>query len=553
MNKVLKRSFLAVVSVAAVASIASCGGSGSTTESKYLIVSINTGVESLDSQVATDGTSFEVMATYLEGLYRVDGDGNAVLGMAKSVDKSSDGKTYTFTLRDDAYWYTSDGKQYAPVTAKDFVFGWQRGDSPELQSEYQFMFSDVALIKNAADVYSGKKALSELGITAVSDKVLKVELDSPVTFFDKLMYFPTFYPVNQAFFESVGGTDGYGTSPEKALSNGPFMLESYAPSAVSFSLKKNAGYYDASSVKIDGVNYKVYQEDSTAYLAYKNGDLDIAPISGELVDSNKSSSEFNSVEAGYLWYISPNLQDANHPEIANEDFRKALNLAIDRQAICDTLLKDGSVAAEYAVPEKLATGPDGKDYRETASTYDYTEKGTKTASNYMGAAKKALGKDSFSLALECDNEASSVAEMIQAQIQKALPEVKITLNPKVKKQRVADMQNGDFEICLTRWGPDYADPMTYLGMWKTGNSNNYGLWSNAKYDQLISDCTDGAYATDPSARWAHLKEAEDIVMDEAVIIPVYQKGDSYLISSGVSGIEFHAVALNRVFRNVTKK
>ena len=552
MNKTMRKSFLAVVSIAAVATIASCGEQETTT-SKYLNVSINTGVESLDTQVATDGTSFEVMANYIEGLYRVDGDGNAVLGMAKSVDKSTDGKTYTFTIRDDAYWYTSDGKQYAPVTAQDFVFGWQRGDSPELQSEYQFMFTDVALVKNAADVYAGTKALSELGITATDDKTLKVEIDSPVSFFEKLMYFPTFYPVNQKFFESVGGTDGYGTSPEKSLSNGPFMLESYAPSAVSFSLKKNSGYYDASKVAIDGVNYKVYQEDSTAYLAYKNGDLDIAPISGELVDSNKSSSEFHSVEAGYLWYISPNLQDTAHPEIANEDFRKAINLAIDRQAICDTLLKDGSVAAEYAVPEQLATGPDGKDYRETASTYDYTEGGTKTAKDYMDAAKKTLGKSTFSLALECDNEASSVAEMIQAQIQSTFPEITITLNPKVKKQRVADMQNGDFEICLTRWGPDYADPMTYLGMWKTGNSNNYGLWSNAKYDQLIDDCTDGAYATDTTARWAHLKEAEDIVMDEAVIIPVYQKGDSYLISDSTTGIEFHSVALNRVFRNVTKK
>jgi oligopeptide transport system substrate-binding protein len=130
----------------------------------------------------------------------------------------------------------------------------------------------------------------------------------------------------------------------------------------------------------------------------------------------------------------------------------------------------------------------------------------------------------------------------------------VTLNLKVepKKQRVEDIQNGKYQVCLTRWGPDYADPMTYLGMWVTNNSNNYGLWSNANYDKIIADCTTGAYITDATARWNAMYDAEKIVMDEAVIAPLYTKADANMIKKAVTGIEFHPVALNRVFKNAVK-
>jgi oligopeptide transport system substrate-binding protein len=114
------------------------------------------------------------------------------------------------------------------------------------------------------------------------------------------------------------------------------------------------------------------------------------------------------------------------------------------------------------------------------------------------------------------------------------------------------MQDGDFELGLTRWGPDYADPMTYLDMWSTGNSNNYGFWSNADYDAIIESAKSGDLALDVNARWDALKKAEKMVMDDAVIFPVYQKGDAVMIKTGVDGIEFHSVGINRIFKNATK-
>ncbi len=114
------------------------------------------------------------------------------------------------------------------------------------------------------------------------------------------------------------------------------------------------------------------------------------------------------------------------------------------------------------------------------------------------------------------------------------------------------MQEGDFELGLTRWGPDYADPMTYLDMWTTKSPNNYGFWSNSEYDGIIDSAKKGDLALDIAARWDALRKAETIVMDNAVIFPVYQKGDAVMIKSSVSGIEFHSVGINRIFKNTTK-
>ena len=114
------------------------------------------------------------------------------------------------------------------------------------------------------------------------------------------------------------------------------------------------------------------------------------------------------------------------------------------------------------------------------------------------------------------------------------------------------MQNGEFELGLTRWGPDYADPMTYLDMWVTNNPNNYGFWSNTEYDKTIDSAKKGELALDQKARWEALKGTEKTVMDDAVIFPVYQKGSAVMIKSNVSGVDFHSVGVPRIYKNAKK-
>ena len=511
-----------------------------------LNVMLETPVESLDPQQATDGTSFEVIADYTDGLMQMDADGQAVNAVAESYEISDDGLTYTFHLRADANWSNGD-----PVTANDFVFAWQRAVDPEIASEYSYMLSDIGQIVNAQDIIDGAKDKSELGVTAVDDKTLEVKLNVPVSYFLSLMYFPTFYPVNQAFYESVGDT--FATSPETTLSNGAFVLDDYQPAATAIHLTKNENYYNAADVKLAGLSYQVIQDSQQALMSYQNGDLDTTLVNGEQVDQVKDDPAFRAIGAGYMWYISPNIKEVK--ELDNLNIRYAITMALNREAITTDVLKDGSAPTYTSVPMDFAAGPDGSDFSADQTMFkDYCRYDAAAAADYWAKGLEELGITELNLTMihDADDAPIKVAQVVKEQLETTLPGLTVDLQQMPKKERVERMQEGEFEIALTRWGPDYADPMTYLGMWVTNNSNNYGFWSNAEYDKIIDECTTGETAMDPAARWAALYDAEKLVMEEAVIFPLYTQCNAELISTSVSGIEFHPVALNRVYKNAVK-
>ena len=550
MKKVKQLLSVAMATTLAVGLVA-CGGANNTATNKEgttaetnkdnsLKVQLDVEVASMDPQIATDGASFEVISAITEGLYSIDADGNPILAIAESEEKSEDGLTYKFKLKD-AKW--SNG---TAVTANDFVFAWQRLVNPETASEYAFI-AGIAGIKNADKISAGELGIEELGVKAEDDKTLVVELSSPVAFFESLMAFPSFLPVNEEFYKESGDT--FATTPNTILANGPYSIKAYEPAATTIEVVKNENYWDASAVKLDGIKFQVIKEAQQTMLSYQNGDLDIATLSGEQVEQFKLDSEFNNIMEGYLWYLSPNLEVAG---LENENLRKALALSYNKDAVVNNILKDGSVVADFAVPTLLSTGPDGKDFRDGTDTYLSTDK-TK-ALEYYNSAKTELGKDAFeyTVIVEDTESAQNVAQFIQSEIQTTLPGIKITLEVMPKKNRVERMQAGDYEIAFTRWGPDYADPMTYLDMWITGSSNNYGSWSNKEYDEIIASAKAGELALDLDARWKALKGAEAIVMDEATILPVYQKGSAVMIKSTVENIEFHSVGVSRIYKNAVK-
>ena len=511
-----------------------------------LNIMLETPVESLDPQEATDGTSFEVIADFTDGLMQMDEDGQAVNAIAESYELSDDDLTWTFKLREDAVW--SNG---TPVTAADFVFGWQRAVDPAVASEYSYMLSDIGQVKNAAAIISGDMDKSELGVTAVDEHTLQVELEAPVSYFLSLMYFPTFYPINEEFFNSCG--DSFATSPDTLLSNGAFVVDDYEPAATAFHLTKNADYYDADIVQLPGLNYQVIQDSQQALMSYQTGDLDMTLVNGEQVDQVKDDPAFRAIGAGYLWYVSPNMSAVS--ELANQNIRYAMTFAIDRDSITENVLKDGSAPTYTAVPPQFAAGPDGSDFSEDQTKFsDVCAFDAAKAADYWQQGLSELGIESLELEMvvDADDAPQKVAQVLKEQWENTLPGLTVTLKVEPKKQRVQDMQDGNFQLGLTRWGPDYADPMTYLGMWITDNSNNYGLWSNADYDAIIEECTTGEIATDAEARWAKLFDAEQIVMDEAVIYPLYTQCNAEMVSTNVSGVEFHPVALNRVYKRAAK-
>ena len=524
-------------------------------EERYLGVMLSTNVMSLDTNLATDGESFEVIADCIDGLMQMDADGAAIPAIAESYDLSEDGKTYTFHLRD-AKWQNGD-----PVTANDFVFAWRR--ICQEAGEYAYLFdTSVGCVKNAdAIIYEGADPTT-LGVSAPDEKTFVVELEVPVSFFPSLMYFPTFYPINEAFYNSCeAGT--YGTSPETFLSNGAFVLESYTPGTANLSVKKNPDYWDADRVKLAGIKYQVVGSSDNALTAFKTGALDVVTISGNQVASAqkdaKLAENLKVTGAGYLWYLtfSQTENNAEGGKLANANLRLAISNSIDREALVEDYVMDGSLDTYTAVPPQFAaSATTGEDFSADQEMFaDVCGYNPEKALEYYNAAIEELGTDTFTFTMIYGNnegdEVAKVAQAIKSQVEENLPGLTINLQPMTKAERIDKMQNDNYDVALTRWGTDYADPMTYMGMWITDNSNNYGFWSNEAYDKLIADCTTGAYISDYDARWAALYEAEALVMNEAVIAPLYTKANANLITAGANGIEFHPVALNRVYKNAT--
>ena len=533
-----------------------CAVSASAESADYLGVMLGTNVMSLDTNLATDGDSFEVIADCIDGLMQMDAEGAAVPALAESYDLSDDGLTYTFHLRD-AKW--SNG---TPVTANDFVFAWRR--IAQLAGEYAYMLDEIGNIKGAAEIISGKESdLTTLAVNAADDKTLVVELNVPVSFFPSLMYFPTFYPINEEFYNSLA--DGtYGTSPETFLSNGAFVLESYTPGTADLSVKKNPDYWDADRVKLAGIKYQVVGSSDNALTAFRNNTLDVVMVSGNQVDAAKKDADLNEklkvTGAGYMWYLtfSQTEKNAQGGMLANKNLRLAISNAIDRDNLVDNYVMDGSLATYTAVPPQFAaSATTGEDFSADQTAFaDYIGYNPDKAAEYYETAKSELGVDSFTFTMIYGNnegdEVQKVAQAIKEDVEAALPGLTINLQSMTKAERLDKMQEDNYDIALTRWGPDYADPMTYLGMWVTNNSNNYGFWSNAEYDQLIADCTTGAYITNYDARWEAMFKAETLVLQEAVIAPLYTKAQANLINPSVQGIDFHPVALNRVYKDTTK-
>ncbi len=500
---------------------------------KVLTLTKEMDLNSMDTQLATDGLSFEAIAATVDGLYSIDKDGSAQPALAEKTEVSDDGKQYTFTLRD-AKW--SNG---TPVTASDFVYGWQRLVNPKSASEYSYML-EVAGVKNAGACAKGEMPPSELGVKATNDKTLVVEMDTVVPFFIKLMTFPCFYPTNQEFVESKG--DQYALTPDALLACGPYKLTEWYPGS-SFKVVKNETYWDAASVKLDAINFKVVLDSQSAVLEYDSGATDYVRLSGELVEKYKNNPDFSTTLGSYLWYLSINQKKGN---LNNLNLDRALSYAFNREQIANAVLRDSSVPANFFVPLKLATGPDGKDFRDTSPKY-FTE-GKEKAKEYWDKAKAEIGKDQLTIELLFeDSEASKkVAEFMKSEIETTLPGITITLKSQPKKTRLKLMDTGDYEVALTRWGPDYQDPMTYLELFITGGSMNFGSYSDPKYDALIAKCRSGEISLEE--RWELLKEAEGILLQGGGPIPVYQTGASSLWNPKVTGVINNSVGIPYTYK-----
>ncbi len=517
--------------------IVGCTGGKDEGSDLVLKVAKSSDVISLDTHVATDGVSFEVIKAFTEGLVEYDADGKIIAGVAKTWDISEDGKTYTFTLREDAFW--SNGTK---VTAGDFVYGFQRLADPDNAHQYSYLVESLK-ITNGADVIAGTKPVTELGVKAEGDYKFVVTLDAAVPYFMQLMTFPSFHPVNKAFVEAAG--DKYATTVEFLISNGPFVLTEWiSGSLIKFS--KNEKYWDKAVVKLDGLEFQIFKDYQSAALEFEAGTIDVTAITSNIVDRYKDNAGYTEVKLGYVWFLSPNQLDVT---MQNKNLRLALAHAFDRAQIANNLLGDGSIVATGIVSSGLVTGPNGKDFRDDSGAFQTMD--VAKAKTFWEAAKTELGVTALTIELlvgspETDTGlAVGTAEFLKSEFEKNLPGLTVEIKTTIKKDRLDLMNTGGYQLGLTRWGPDFADPLTYLkDLFETGSPYNYPRFSNAEYDGIIASVSPGGdLAADLNVRWDTLKQAEALLLGEAGVIPAWQTGTAMLISSKVTGIEYHVVGM----------
>ncbi|WIV13813.1 peptide ABC transporter substrate-binding protein [Proteiniborus sp. MB09-C3] len=538
-SKKLLIILLALVLVSSLA-LSGCGqGTTSANSNKYLRIAKDVDIVSMDQHVATDELSFESIAATIEGLYTIDKGGNIIPAIALSDEVSDDGLTYTFKLREDAKWSNGD-----PVTANDFVYSWRRLADPNTASEYNFIM-DVAGVKNAAKVTAGELLKEDLGVEAIDEHTLKVTLERPTPYFRSLTTFAPFYPLNEKFVTEKG--EKYALEPENLLANGPYKMVEWNK-GYGYKLDKNPDYYDAKNVKIDGLDFRIIKDSQTAALKFESNELDVVKLSSELVDKYKSQPSFNQISGGFTWYMS---LYHNTEIFKNINARKAFSYAINKEHIANKILNDGSIAADFLVPNGLSTGPDGKDFRETAGTYSKYDKAL--ALEYWNKAKSELGKDNFEIELLFDDSETvkKMSEFIQAELETNLPGLTVKLKAQPKKNRLELMREGSFEAGITRWGPDYADPLTYLELFLSDGGQNTPKYVSKEYDKLVNDSSRGELAGNPEGRWEAMKQAEKILLEQdAAIVPIFQSGSALLINPKVKGIEDHTVGTTFIYKNV---
>ena len=474
----------------------------------------------------------------------MDKDGKAQPELAKSVDVSKDGLTYTFHLRDGLKWSNGDA-----LTAKDFVYSWQRAVDPATASEYGYLLGPV---KNANEINGGKADKSTLGVKATDDKTFVVTLAQPTPYFEFLTANSVYFPLNQKVVEKYGKQ--YGTSSEKMVYSGPYKFEKskgWNGSNQTFSIVKNDNYWDKSAVKTKEIDFQVVQDVKTSFNLYKQGKIDQTGIGDpDLYKANKTDKNVVSLNEATTSYVQYN-QSGKNKALANKDIREAFNLATDRKQYVDTVTP-ASTPATGLTPAGMAktnTGEDFAKYAEQPYKYDAT-----AAKAAWEKGLKEIGETKLTLTLTTDDTqaAKDSATFLKQAWEEKLPGLTLNIKSVPFKQRLNDSTTGNFDMVISLWGGDYAEPSTFLDLFTSTSPNNNGKINNVTYDKAIkaAEVTD---ALDPEKHYADYKAAEEALYTESNINPLYFRTSPVLRNPNLKDVRFGSTGLTYDFKTAYLK
>ncbi len=478
---------------------------------------------SMDLSTATDTISFDQLNSTMEGIYRIGKNSKVEPGLATKTEVSKDGLTYTFTLRKNDKWSNGD-----PVTAQDFVYSWRRTVDPKTGSQYAYLFDGIA---NANDIIAGKKAVDTLGIKAEGKYKLVVTLEKKLPYFKLLMGFPVFFPQNQNVVEKYGKK--YGTAAKYLVYNGPFKMEGWSGSNLSWKLVKNKNYWDKKDVKLSQINFSINKSTTTSYNLYQSKKLDYTPLSTEQAKQLKGKDGYQVLKEARTNYLEFN---ETNKVFANKKIRQALSYAVNRQVLADKVLGAGTLPSLGIVSRDLAFNK-GKDFAVAAKTTAGVTYNKAKAQKLLkeGLAEVGQSKLSFTLLGDDTDVSKQVTESLQSQIQQTLPDVDVSVSNVPFKTRLQRSEDGDFDVVVSAWGADFADPISFLDLFTSDNSYNNGKWKNAEYDKLItaSKTTD---AGNVDKRWDDMVKASKILSEDQGVAPLYQLNVAYMLNPSVKGV-----------------
>lgn len=508
----------------------STNGGSSSGLNQNLVFNVGADPETMDPTLNNASEAGTMILNAFEGLMTLDANSQPVEGAAESYEVSEDGLVYTFKLRKDGKW--SDGE---PVVADNFKYSWLRALDKSTAAEYAYQ---LFYIKNGENFYNGKASADEVGIKVIDDYTLEVTLESPTSYFLQLCAFTTYVPLREDIISA--DPDGWATKPESYVSNGPFKL-------VKWDMKdqlifdKNENYWDKDNVKLDTLTCKLVTDDTTAYSELKAGSFDMVnsvPTNeiepgmeeGLVSVTPKLGTYYFAINVGKQDGLNENVKEA----LSNKLVRQALNLVIDRQEIIDNVTKAEQIPAYSFVPLGILD-EDGKEFssKEYYNPED-VEGNIEKAKELLKEAGYENGKGlpTIELMYNSEGQHKEIAQIIQQNWEK------IGVNVELSNQEWAvflnTRQQGDYQIARHGWIGDYVDPMTFLDLCVTKGGNNDCGFSNAEYDKLINEAK---VETDVEKRSEMLRKAEDILMDEMPILPIYYYTTVTAANENVKGVE----------------
>lgn len=465
---------------------------------------------SLDPGLAQDNNSSTVLRPIYDGLTRKDENGEVKGAAAEKWEVSKDGLKYTFNLRKDAKWSNGD-----PVKASDFVFAWKRALDPAFAAPYAYQ---LYYIKNAEE-YNTKKITdaNQIGVKAVDDYTLEVELKAPTPYFDSLVSFYTYFPLNE---KHVKATPKFAAEANTMVTNGAFTIKEWKHND-SITLAKNESYYGAKDIKLATVNMKILNDANTQLQMYNSGEIDwvgrpVGEIPVDKLPSLKADKTFGLQVKGIAssYYYEFNTKQA---PFDNAKIRKAFAMAIDRKSIVEKVTLGDQIPAFGFVPPGIKG--EKKTFREEVKD-DYFKEDVNEAKKLLeeGLKEKGLTKlPQVTLIYNTSEAHKKIAEAVVDMWKKNLG-ADIKLENQEFGVYIKNRQTGNFQIARAGWGADYNDPMTYIDLLMTGGGNNNSKYSNAEYDKLVKEAQT---TQDDKKRMEAMAKAEKLMVSEMPIIPVY--------------------------------